>query len=68
MIKEILMTNGLIHKIECNKFGIKIYHMFNDTNIINTINETILNTLKISGQSFKLKKSSKITVLSQAAI
>lgn len=66
MIEELLVTNGLIYKIECSDSKIRIYHKFDDENIINTVNDTIIKTLEISGQLFKIKTSSKNTVLSIA--
>lgn len=63
MMDEILTTSGLIHKIEYSNNEIIIYHKFDNEKIIKTINETILKTIKISGQLFNIKKSSKITKL-----
>ncbi|MDJ1423600.1 MAG: hypothetical protein M5U10_17025 [Candidatus Methanoperedens sp.] len=65
-IEEICKTSGLIHKIEYNDNEIKIYHKFNDEGVINTINDTLINTLRMSGQNFMLKKSDKITILTRS--
>ncbi len=65
-IEEICRTTGLIHKMEHNNNEIKIYHKFNDEGIIHTINNTIVNTLEMSGQNFMPKKSDKITILTRS--
>ncbi|HEY9246036.1 MAG TPA: hypothetical protein VIO11_04235, partial [Candidatus Methanoperedens sp.] len=41
-IEEICKTNGLIHKIEHNDNEIRIYHAFEDKDIICVINDTII--------------------------
>ncbi|KCZ73263.1 hypothetical protein ANME2D_00328 [Candidatus Methanoperedens nitroreducens] len=64
-IEKICNTNGLIHRIEQDNNEIRIYHKFNDADIIRIVNDTIIKTLEISGQHFMLKKGDKITILSQ---
>ncbi len=49
--------------IEYDDNEIKVYHKFDDTDIINKINNTIIKTLETSGQYFELKKGDKMTVL-----
>lgn len=68
MSEEILVANGLLIKIENNDVEIKIFHKFDDENIINTINETIIKTLEISCQPFKIRKGGKITILNRSKI
>lgn len=63
-ISEICETNGLIIRIEQNENEIKIYHRFNEMEIINLVNDTITRTLEISGHHLMLKKSGKVTMLS----
>lgn len=65
-IEEICRTNGLIHKMEQNDNEIKIFHQFDDMGIIDTVNKTIIKTLEMAGQDFKLKNGGKMTVLSQS--
>lgn len=65
MIEEIFVTSGLLLKIENNEVELRIFHRFEDEKIINTINETIIKTLGISCQTFKIKKGSKITILNR---
>lgn len=64
-IEEICKTCGLISKLEHNEHEIRIFHQFDDNGIINSINETIINTLERAGQHFELKKNGKMTVLNQ---
>ncbi|MDF1530790.1 MAG: hypothetical protein P1P72_00510 [ANME-2 cluster archaeon] len=64
-ISEICETNGLIMRIENIDDEIKIYHRFNEMNIINLANDTIIRTLEISGNHFMIKKSGKVTMLSR---
>lgn len=64
-ISEICETNGLIIRIEYHDDEIKIYHRFNEMDIINLVNDTITRTLEISGHHFMIKKSGKVTMLSR---
>jgi hypothetical protein len=65
MIEEIFVTSGLLLKIENNDVELRIFHRFDDEKIINTVNETIIKTLGISCQPFKIKKGGKITILNR---
>jgi hypothetical protein len=62
-IEEICKTNGLIYRIEYDNDEIRIYHSFDDTDIINKINDTIIKTLETRGRYFELKNGDKMTVL-----
>lgn len=64
-IEEICKTNGLIYRMENNDNEVKIYHTFDDKEIIRTVNETIIKTLSMAGQHFVLKKGDKMTILSR---
>jgi hypothetical protein len=62
-IEEICKTNGLIYRIEYDDSEIRVYHKFDDTDIISKINDTIIKTLETRGQYFELKKGDKMTIL-----
>ncbi len=64
-IEKICKTNGLIERIETKNNEIKIYHIFDDRDVIQIINSTILKTLEMSGRHFMLKKRDKMTILSR---
>lgn len=65
-IENICRTNGLIERIESNSGEIRIYHTFSDRDIINTINETMIKILALSGQNFAPRKKDKLTILSRS--
>jgi hypothetical protein len=62
-IEEICKTNGLIYRIEYDDSEIRVYHKFDDMDIISKINDTIIKTLETRGQYFELKKGDKMTIL-----
>lgn len=64
-IEEICKTNGLINRMKHNEKEIRIFHKFDDKDIIKTINETILKTLEVAGHPFKIKKGDNMTILCQ---
>lgn len=65
MIEEVFISNGILDRIESNNDEMKIFYKFDDDKIINTVNETILRTLQLSGQAFTIKKNSKITIMNR---
>lgn len=68
MIEELFVTSGLLFKIEANDGELKIFHRFDDEKITNTVNETIIKTLGIANQPFKIKKGGKISILNRITI
>jgi len=64
-IGDICRTNGLIYRMENNDNEVRIYHTFDDKEIIRTVNETIIKTLAVAGHQFVLKKGDKMTILSR---
>jgi hypothetical protein len=64
-IEEIYKTNGLVHKIEHIDNEIRLYHAFEDKEIIHIINDTVIKTLEKSGQTFELRKGDKMTILNR---
>ncbi len=65
-IDDICKTNGFLQEIEYNDKEIRLYHFFDDEGIINIVNQSIVKTLKLSGQLFMIRKNEKITILSRA--
>lgn len=64
-IGGVCKTNGLIYRMENSDNEVRIYHTFDDKDIIHTVNETIIKTLAMAGQQFVLKKGDKMTILSR---
>lgn len=65
-IGNICRTNGLIERIDCDNGKIRIYHTFDDRDIIRIINDSIIKTLEMSGQNFVFKKKDKLTILNRS--
>ncbi|VVB95273.1 Uncharacterised protein [uncultured archaeon] len=62
-IEELCKTNGLIQNLEYVDDEIRIFHTFDNINIIKSINDTLIKTLEAANQHFILKKNGRITVL-----
>ncbi len=62
-IDEILKANGLIYRIEQSGNEIRLYHKFDEKEVVSLINKTIINVLGMSGQYFVIKKEDKLTIL-----